>query len=101
MKTCDLSHAALDLKRFTFDKAKRTLTAMASDFGPVVSGTWWLARLYPDACDEGIAIRSEITGKVEYFVLSRGEVIDGDLIAWHFKPLNKLANVASVTIYND
>jgi hypothetical protein len=94
-------HVALPLKQFTFDRSKGTLTAMASDFGPLHEGLWWLVQLYNDSCDVGISIMSGITGRIERFYLQQQEEREGDLVAWHFKPISKLANVQSVTIYND
>lgn len=92
---------ALPLKRFTWNKQTRTLVAEASDFGALRDGLWWLQQLRNDACDIGIAIRSEISDREERFYLHREESRDGDFLAWHFKPVNPLANVGEVTIFND
>lgn len=92
----------LPLKKFTFDKNKRTLVAEMSDFGPLRDGRWWLQRIYDDACDVGIAIASELTGKTETFCLVREEInSENELIALHFIPLDELANVDTVIIFND
>lgn len=46
--------------------SKNTLVADASDLKPN-----WLIQLYNDAADEGIAIRSEKTGRIVRFYLDR------------------------------
>lgn len=93
----------LDLKRFHFDPIKRTLSAEASDFGSYQEiRRRWIQRLYDDACDVGIVIKSHFTEKEERFVLEREDRDDeGDLQCWHFVPVSKLARVETVTIFND
>lgn len=91
----------LSLERFTFHEDTKTLVAEASDFGPMRDGAWWMQRLYDDACDVGIAIRSHETDRVQVFHLEREETRDGDLLAWHFKPMDKTCPVRGVTIFND
>jgi hypothetical protein len=99
----DLTMHALDLKRFTFNKETRTLSAFESDLRdkPFDGHYRWLRRLYDDAMDIGMAIRSHLTGKLETFYLEREETNEGDILAWYFKPVHKLANVDSVVIFND
>src|SRR5437879_3266190 len=101
-KSNELPTNPIPLKTFTLDRAKGTLTAMASDFGALRDGLWWLGRLYKDAADLGITIKSELTGHEERFYLAREERTgDGELVAWHFIPVELLANITLVTIYND
>ncbi len=101
-KVNELAMRPLDLSRFTYNKTDRTLAAEASDFGPFRDGTRWLCRIWNDSCDIGIAIRSHKTDKVEKFYLEHEEVRDGDLLAYHFKPVNAaLSTVQSVVIFND
>ena len=96
-----IAMATMDLARFTYDRDRQSLVAIASDFGPLRDGLWWLNRMYDDAADAGIAIRSHKTGKVERFYLERTEERDGDLMAWHFRPESPGCIVKSVTIFND
>jgi len=101
----DLRPFALHLTRFTWNSAKGTLTTFASDLGSCSDEMTWLRRLYNDAYDVGIGIRSggpNGTDKVETFYLEREEEdAEGDLVALHFKPLDAKSRVKSVTIFND
>ncbi len=94
----------LPLERFDYDKQKRTLTAFESDLrSQPFNGTYpWLQRLYNDACDIGIAIRSHHTGAIERFCLHK-EMVDreGDLQGWVFKPCPESKSDLTVTIFND
>ncbi len=86
------------LGRFRYDKKTKQLIAEASDFGHVQ----WMCQIYSDAADIGINIESQETGRVEKFYLSLEEKVDDEIIAWHFKPVNKrLITVSQVTIFND
>lgn len=97
----------LPLERFSWNAQSRTLVAEGSDFGPLRetfdprTGRTWIQQLWNDACDVGIAIESHKTGKVERFYLSQEETHDGDLLAWHFKPVSKSCPVNEVVILND
>lgn len=42
-------------------------------------------RLYDDACDVGIAVRSHRTGRVVHFYLRETDVRDDDTLGWHFE----------------
>lgn len=65
-------------------------------------GTYpWLQRLYNDALDVGIVIRSHHTGRVERFCLVRTEERDGDLLSWQFGPAPGNETGLTVTIFND
>jgi hypothetical protein len=99
LKTLELPVPALPLQRFTFDRG--TLTATASDFGTPRDGLWWLGRLYNDACDVGIVIRSELTGEERRFVLSKQVEREGEVLYWEFAPVERLQHVGLVTIFND
>lgn len=103
MAWLDMSAHALPLERFTYNKEDKSLSAFESDLrNRPFDGTYpWLHRLYDDACDEGIAIRSHHTGVVQRFYLERTEERDGDLLAWHFKPTHQNQNIKSVVIFND
>ena len=94
-----LATPEVSLQHFSWCKEAGTLTAFASDFGPL--GTEWMGRLYNDACDVGFTIRSHHSSECQRFVLEREEVRDGDLVAWHFTPESNLGTVSRVTIWND
>ena|ERR1700722_15518214 len=96
-----LNLSPLPLDKFLYSSKDQSLSAEMSDFGPAREGHWWLQRIYSDACDIGIAIRSHYTNKVEIFYLEREEVREGDLLAMYFKPLSKSCRVKSVVIFND
>lgn len=98
LKPNELAVPALNMRRFTWDRAKGELVAEASDLEGFA-----LNRLYNDACDVGIAIRSHHTGRVLRFVLVR-VVTDheGDVLYWSFAPLHgSFSNVRRVTVLND
>lgn len=71
------------------------LVAEASDFGPAFR----IERLYNDACDVGIAIRSNRTDVVKTFALIETERRDGELVAWHFADTDNTP--LKVTVFND
>ena len=104
-KPCDLDLTAhaLPLERFTYSPDGRSLTAFESDLRdrPFDGGYPWLRRLYSDACDVGIAVRSHHTGRIEPFCLVRTEERDGDLLAWQFGPAPGNDTGLTVTIFND
>ena len=100
----------LSLKQFSFNKDRRSLVAEASDFGRfrlnsdvrLAGYPWFVGQLWNDACDIGICVLSEFTGKRELFYYDRcDENRDGEVAGWYFKPVNKLANVDYVLIIND
>jgi hypothetical protein len=105
----------LPLSRFSFDRGE--LTAEASDFGSMnqlvrndVPAPAFIRRLYDDACDLGIAIRSERTGRIARFYWCEGEGRNADY-SWGydrfvFRPEMTRGGVpcvpvAKVTIFND
>ena len=61
-----------------------------------------MQRVWNDSCDEGIAIRSHVTGKVERFYLfNEQRDNEGDLQFFQFKPVDDKCAVRLVTVYND
>jgi len=104
MATLKMEHKALPLNKFFWNKNTKTLTAEASDFGPARDGHWWFHRLFDDAADVGISIRSHVTGRIETFYLEREDKdAEGDATGWWFKPslLRSPAPVKNVFILND
>ena len=113
MTTMIRDEQALDLKTFSFNKEKKTLTAEASSLPGGAMREWdmrlcipgFIHQLYDDSCDLGIAIRSQLTGKVELFYWAESEGRNSDYTGgydkWVFRPIHKLANVFEITIFND
>lgn len=99
MKSYELDIPVLNSDRFLiYKEGKEThMCAEASDF----DGAFKPHRLYNDACDIGIAIKSGRTGVVERFTLTRTETRDDELLAWCFAPVNPKCGVHEVTIFND
>jgi len=60
-----------------------------------------LMRVYPDACDEGFYLVSHLTGTEIKMVRTETKHIDGDVVSWTFKPVNKNAPIRNVVILND
>lgn len=58
-------------------------------------------RVYPDACDIGFYLVSHKTGAEITMVLHEKHIVDGEVIAWTFKPVDKNAPINSVVIVND
>src|SRR6185436_6321418 len=96
----DMELYALNLTRFSWDAKEGVLSAFESDLRHTkFDGTYpWLRRIYNDACDVGIAIKSPKTGAMKRFYLEREETREGDILAWHFKPVDQCA-VKSVVIF--
>lgn len=90
-----------DSSRFTYVAATRSLVAEISDFGR----TDPFKRIYDDACDVGLAIRSVRTGAVVRYYLEREELnADDEIVAWHLKPIAEDARRAAgteVVLFND
>lgn len=69
----------------SFTLSDQCLAAEASDLG--YHGPH---QIYDDACDVGIAIRSERTGELVRYYLSGEDSLDGeDVAGWHFKPITE------------
>lgn len=80
------------------------LIAEASDFGPA-GFTNALQRLFNDAADQGIGIRSHPSGRIVRFALDRVEKDrEGDVTAWVFQVVPrdaKASTVRHVRVFND
>ena len=89
----------LSLNNFLFDKEKKIITAMASDFGHCE----WLGHLFYDGFEQGIAIHSPKTGKVEYFRLHQRlmDNEENEVQGWEFFPVHQLPKLKKVIIFND
>ena len=60
-----------------------------------------LMRIYPDSCDEGFILVSHSTGMEIKMVLSETKIIEGEVMSWTFRPINKNAPINNVVIVND
>jgi len=61
-------------------------------------------RVYTDACDEGLVIRSARTGREVPFAVTHTERRDGDLVYWDLEPVNETGRVifdCRLRIFND
>lgn len=45
------------------------------------------SRIYDDACDVGVAVRSDKTGKTIRYYLSDQDVCNEDVAGWRFEPI--------------
>lgn len=88
----------LPLSTFTFCRSTRSLVAEASDFG----GAFKISRLYDDACDEGIIVKSDVSNRSEtFYFVDVDRTPDGEIAGWRFKPEHELANVVELLVIND
>lgn len=101
-QTHNFDVSAIPTDKFSYNKGQ--FIAEMSDFGPC--GLRWYP-IYPDACDEGIALVGK-TGKVVIYYLNEvRRDADGDIQSWEFKPISEHARkwpeVAQthITIFND
>ena len=71
--------------RFTYCADTKTLVAEASDLNDL-----HLQRLYDDACDVGLAIKSDRTGAVVIYVMSKtlyhGNEDEREISGWEYVP---------------
>lgn len=89
------ANVILDASRFHWDTDMRLLSEEAG-----TCGFSRCQRLYDDAADVGIYIHNPKTGRTEAFYLDKTDEIEGDVLAWRFKPVNSKLEMA-VTIFND
>lgn len=84
-----------------FTKTKHSKGVSFSTFASDVQ--FKLEWIFEDSCDAGFVMVSERTGKELTFYLDREEKRDGDLVAWHFKPVTRDPALQGVTatVWND
>lgn len=58
-------------------------------------------RVYNDACDIGFWLVSDKTGAEIMMVMTEEKVVNGDVVAWTFTPVDKNAPINNVVIVND
>lgn len=85
----------LNSAMFSYNAADKTLVSEASD-----CRFMRCQRIYDDAADVGIYIRSAKTGKAEAFVLAETVEREGDVLEWKFESIDPKLGV-SVRIFND
>lgn len=92
--------AASTISTDLFSYANRTFTADASD----LRGKTFIGRLFDDACDVGLRLKSPRTGAVKNFILVKEEKDkEGDTICWLYlsdKAVGKQEELKMV-IFND
>lgn len=84
-------------KHFSYHAKTREMTTFASD----LPNRGRFERIYPDACDVGLRIRSEKTGRSVTFAVYRQEIRDGDLCYWELRPIGPNAPNVKMRIWND
>lgn len=88
----------LSTETFTFHREGNQLIAEASTLGD----SFRLARLWDDACDQGITLKSHRTGREITYVLTGEERYEGELQGWRMAPADaELAAMPEVLILND
>lgn len=77
-----------------------SLVTELSDLLP--SQTIHAQRLYDDACDVGLAVKSEKTGRVATFVMSSVDEREGEVSGWTYTPTREtscaMPELAAVTV---
>lgn len=94
-----LRDANLTTDQFDYDPRAKRFVAEASEIGFCD-----FHRIYDDACDVGLAIRSDRTGQTATFYLSDEKLdADGDVQVWVLKPiaecLRKQPQLAGVEVH--
>lgn len=78
-----LTVPTISTERLTWTATTKTFAAEASDLG----SDFRPSRLYDDACDVGIAVRSHWTGTVlRWFLFREIRDAENELQGWEFKP---------------
>lgn len=96
----ELPMRELDLTKFHFDPKTATMSAEVSDLG-ISPNEDFIKPIYNDACDVGIAVRSDLTGRVEKFSFIDMDSDGEDVHGWWFAPVNPQCRVKRVLIIND
>jgi hypothetical protein len=80
-----------------FTMSQGAMVAEISDLGP----TFQMGRVYDDACDEGLTVRSERTGKLVVFAVSRRVEREGEVLAWELESVTPGARGHKMVLFND
>lgn len=93
-----LRPAPVSTAQFTWDRAHRMLVTEISNFGHGFD----FGRVYDDACDEGVTLVSEHTGRQVVFAVNHIERDrEGDLLYWDLIPASHADCNCTVRIFND
>ena len=60
-----------------------------------------LMRVYPDSCDVGFYLVSHSTGMEIKMVETEVKRVNGDIVSWTYRPVDKNAPINNVVIVND
>lgn len=86
--------------RFHYNAATRTIIAEISE----LRGVGLFGRLFDDACDVGVRLRSIRTGQIKNFTLVEEQTdAEGDTVAWHYRSDNAVGRPEEIklVIFND
>jgi len=87
---------------FTWSRTDNLLVAEMSTLQG--NGLIGFARVYDDACDQGMTIRSARTGREVPFAVTHTEIRDGDTLYWDLEPVDAAGRVVydcKARIFND
>lgn len=90
----DILGSAIPITRFHWDKATKSLTTFASDLPKAFIG-----RVWDDACDLGFKVEGRTKTKI--FTLTRDELKNGELVAWHFREYTTEPDPWTAVVFND
>ena len=88
---------AISSEYFTWNWGERALVTEASCLGNYDG----FQRLFDDAADVGLAVKSSRTGKVERFYFNKRNELDGEITDWEYLPENPDCGVKKLVIFND
>ena len=90
--------AYLSTKHFMYQKIGRSFFAEISEL-PKQRIPYM--RVYNDACDVGFWLVSHKTGAEIMMVMTEEKKVNGDVVGWTFKPVERNAPITQVVIIND
>jgi len=103
LRQCELHITPISSKYFS--RSNDTLVCEVSDFNdmPKMGGTpnLMVQPLYNDACDVGLAIRSEHTGREVRFTFTGYDENDGEITGWRYDAIDDAGPIKHVLIIND
>lgn len=92
-----LKPSPVSTKSLDWDSEERNFFADISDLGK----EFHFGRVYDDACDEGLTLVSEWTGReIVFVVYEEWKDEEGDILGWELKPVSNIVN-CTITLFND
>ena len=92
----------ISTSQLAYDSTTNVFTADMAELSH--RGFAW-EQAYPDACDLGVTVVSQRTGRSIMFVVNNEEWVGDDLVAWHLTPAKASRDVRvnsmRLTIFND